>query len=42
MGKSLDTAGLAAGRVALDDNAEDVAQQFFDANFGTGSRRRRR
>ena len=34
MGKALDTAGLAAGRVALDDNAEEVAQQFFDANFG--------
>ena len=34
MGKSLDTAGLAAGRVALDANAEEVAQQFFDANFG--------
>ena len=26
MGKALDTAGLAAGRVALDANAEDVAQ----------------
>lgn len=35
MGKALDTAGLAAGRVALDGNAQDVAQQFFDANFGT-------
>ena len=34
MGKALDTAGLAAGRVALDANAEEVAQQFFDANFG--------
>ena len=34
MGKSLDTAGLAAGRVALDANAKDVAQQYFDANFG--------
>ena len=38
MGKALDTAGLAAGRVALDDNAEEVAQQFFDANFGTVQR----
>ena len=37
MGKSLDTAGLAAGRVALDANAEEVAEQFFDANFGTGN-----
>jgi Flp pilus assembly protein TadG len=37
MGKALDTAGLAAGRVALDANAEDVAQQFFDANFGTSN-----
>ena len=39
MGKSLDAAGLAAGRVALDDDAEDVARQFFDANFGEGSSR---
>ena len=38
MGKALDTAGLAAGRVALDANAEEVAQQFFDANFGTEQR----
>ena len=37
MGKALDTAGLAAGRVALDANAEEVAQQFFDANFGTSN-----
>ena len=37
MGKALDTAGLAAGRVALDGNAEEVAQQFFDANFGTSN-----
>ena len=37
MGKSLDAAGLAAGRVALDANAEDVAQQYFDANFGKSS-----
>ena len=34
MGKSLDTAGLAAGRVVLDANAKDVAKQYFDANFG--------
>ena len=39
MGKSLDTAGLAAGRVALDANAEEVAEQFFNANFGTGNGR---
>jgi Flp pilus assembly protein TadG len=39
MGKSLDTAGLAAGRVALDANAEEVAEQFFNANFGTGTAR---
>ena len=37
MGKALDTAGLAAGRVALDANAEEVAQQFFDANFGVSN-----
>ena len=34
MGKSLDTAGLAAGRIALDANAAAVARQYFDANFG--------
>ena len=34
MSKSLDAAGLAAGRIALDDNAEDAAREFFDANFG--------
>lgn len=34
--KSLDAAGLAAGRIALDDNAKDVARDYFDANFGTG------
>ena len=34
MGKALDTAGLAAGRIALDANAEAVARQYFDANFG--------
>jgi Flp pilus assembly protein TadG len=33
MSKSLDTAGLAAGRVALSIDAESVAQQYFDANF---------
>ena len=32
--KSLDTAGLAAGRVALDDDAAEVARMYFDANFG--------
>jgi Flp pilus assembly protein TadG len=36
MSKSLDAAGLAAGRVALDENAEDTARDFFDANFGAG------
>jgi Flp pilus assembly protein TadG len=36
MSKALDTAGLAAGRVALNDNAEEVAREYFDANFGTG------
>lgn len=34
MGKSLDAAGLAAGRVALDGGAEEVAEQYFYANFG--------
>ena len=43
MGKSLDAAGLAAGRNALDDSgAEDRAQQFFDANFGAGAAPRQR
>ena len=37
MSKSLDTAGLAAGRVALNDNAEEVAREYFDANFGAGA-----
>jgi Flp pilus assembly protein TadG len=34
MGKSLDAAGLAAGRMALDENAEATAEAFFLANFG--------
>jgi Flp pilus assembly protein TadG len=34
MSKSLDAAGLAAGRMALDDDAEDIARAYFDANFG--------
>ncbi len=38
MGKSLDAAGLAAGRMALDADAEEVAQQYFDANFQGGGR----
>lgn len=38
MGKSLDAAGLAAGRIALDGNAEAVARAYFDANFGPGGR----
>ena len=39
MGKSLDAAGLAAGRMALDDSAdaEEVAEQYFTANFGESS-----
>jgi len=34
MSKSLDAAGLAAGRKALDDDAEQIARAYFDANFG--------
>jgi Flp pilus assembly protein TadG len=34
MSKALDTAGLAAGRVVLSGGAEDVAREYFDANFG--------
>ncbi len=34
MSKSLDTAGLAAGRLALNTNAENVAWNYFIANFG--------
>ena len=34
MSKSLDAAGLAAGRKALDDDAEEIARAYFDANFG--------
>jgi Flp pilus assembly protein TadG len=37
MSKSLDSAGLAAGRIALDDNADEVARQYFDANFGANA-----
>lgn len=33
MSKSLDTAGLAAGRLALNNNAEQIARNYFDANF---------
>jgi Flp pilus assembly protein TadG len=33
MSKSLDAAALAAGRVALSDDAEDVAREYFDTNF---------
>src|SRR5690349_13854834 len=36
MSKSLDAAGLAAGRIALDEGAEQAARDFFDANFGAG------
>lgn len=35
MSKSLDAAGLAAGRIALDENADEQAEEFFNANFGT-------
>ena len=35
MSKSLDTAGLAAGRMALDAKAEDIAWSYFSANFHT-------
>jgi hypothetical protein len=37
MSKALDSAGLASGRIALDDDvdAEAVARSFFDTNFGT-------
>ena len=34
MSKSLDTAALAAGRIALNANAGEVAREYFDANFG--------
>jgi Flp pilus assembly protein TadG len=37
LSKSLDTAGLAAGRVALNDDAQDVALAFFEANFSSGA-----
>lgn len=33
MSKSLDTAGLAAGRMALNADAEDIAWSYFIANF---------
>lgn len=36
MSKSLDAAALAAGRLALNDDAESVAREFFDANFESG------
>lgn len=36
LSKALDTAALAAGRVALSANAEDVARKYFNANFGPG------
>jgi Flp pilus assembly protein TadG len=40
MSKALDSAGLAAGRIAVEDSAkaEAAAQSFFDANFGTSIR----
>ena len=33
MSKSLDAAGLAAGRVALNEDAEDIAWSYFTSNF---------
>lgn len=39
LGKSLDAAGLAAGRIALEDDAEAVALQYFEANFGKSNGR---
>ncbi|MBB5220266.1 Flp pilus assembly protein TadG [Amaricoccus macauensis] len=36
LSKSLDAAALAAGRDALDPDAEAVARDYFDANFGAG------
>lgn len=39
LSKSIDSAALASGRIALSADAEAVAQQYFVANFGaTGSR----
>ena len=37
IGKSLDAAGLAAGRNALDGNGAEIARDFFDGNFGAGA-----
>lgn len=37
LSKSLDAAGLAAGRAAFDSNSEALARSYFDANFGAGS-----
>jgi Flp pilus assembly protein TadG len=34
MSKSLDAAALAAGRVALNEDADEVARAYFDTNFG--------
>ncbi|MFO1106872.1 MAG: pilus assembly protein TadG-related protein [Amaricoccus sp.] len=34
MSKALDAAGLAAGRVAANDDVAQVARKYFDANFG--------
>ena len=36
MGKALDAAGLAAGRVALEDRVETEARAFFAANYRDG------
>jgi Flp pilus assembly protein TadG len=34
LSKSLDTAGLASGRAALNGNAPQIAREYFDINFG--------
>ena len=36
--KSLDAAGLAAGRTALPENVEADARSYFNSNFGSGSK----
>ena len=41
MSKALDTAGLAAGRVAFESFAADDAERFFNANFDPGQRSKR-
>ena len=36
--KSLDAAGLAAGRTVLPENVEADARSYFETNFGAGTR----